>query len=320
MPRLKHALLALLALPLTLAFAGSVGADELKLAVGQRGAWDTAIPELGLRAGLFKKHGIELNILYTQGGAETQQAVLSRSVDIGVAAGTLGTLGVAAKGAPLRIIGGEATGVGEFYWYVSIASPIKTVDDMTGHTVGFSTNGSSSHTALLLLAKQHNITVKPVASGGLAATLTQLMSGQIDIGWAAAPFGLDQVDNTIRIVARGSDVAAMRQLTTRVLIAHAETLAQKKAIIANFLAAYRETIDWMYAAPEAIKLFAEFAGISESATKRARDEFFTKAALDPGTVTGLPEMMGDAVQFKFLQAPLTQDQLAQIVQIGRNAP
>jgi NitT/TauT family transport system substrate-binding protein len=316
MPRLKHALLALLAL----AFAGSVRADELKLAVGQRGAWDTAVPELGFRAGLFKKHGIELNILYTQGGAETQQAVLSRSVEIGVAAGTLGALGVAAKGAPLRIIGGEATGVGEFYWYVSIASPIRTVDDMAGHTVGFSTNGSSSHTALLLLAKEHNITVKPVATGGLAATLEQLMSGQIDIGWAAAPFGLDQVDKTIRIVARGSDVAATRQLTTRVLIAHAETLAQKKATIAQFLAAYRETIDWMYAGPEAIKIFAEFAGISESAAKRARDEFFTKAALDPGTVTGLPEMMADAVQFKFLQAPLTQDQLAQIVQIGRKAP
>ena len=320
MPRLQHALLALLTLTLTLAFAGSVRADELKLAVGQRGAWDTAIPELGLRAGLFKKHGIELNILYTQGGAETLQAVLSRSVDIGVAAGTLGALGVAAKGAPLRIIGGEATGVGEFYWYVSIASPIKTVDDMAGHTVGFSTNGSSSHTALLMLVKEHNVTVKPVATGGLAATLTQVMSGQIDVGWAAAPFGLDQVDNTIRIVARGNDVAATRQLTTRVLIAHAETLAQNKATIAKFLAAYRETIDWMYAGPEAIKIFAEFAGVSESAAKRARDEFFTKAALDPGTVTGLPEMMADGVQFKFLQTPLTQDQLAQIVQIGSKAP
>jgi NitT/TauT family transport system substrate-binding protein len=191
---------------------------------------------------------------------------------------------------------------------------------MAGHTVGFSTNGSSSHTALLLLAKQHNVTVKAVATGGLAATLTQLMSGQVDIGWAAAPFGLDQVDKTIRIIARGNDVVAMRQLTTRVLIAHAETLAQKQATIAQFLAAYRETIDWMYAGPEAIKFFAEFAGVSESAAKRGRDEFFTKAALDPGTVTGLPEMMADAVQFKFLQAPLTQDQLAQIVQVGSKAP
>jgi NitT/TauT family transport system substrate-binding protein len=313
---LKHALSTILAT----ALLGSAHAEELKIAVGQRGAWDTAIAELGSRTGIFRKHGIDLQILYTQGGAETQQAVLSRSVDIGVAVGTLGALGVAAKGAPLRIIGGEATGVGELYWYVPTASPIRTVNDMVGRTVGYSTNGSSSHTPLLLLAKEHKLELKPVATGGLPATLTQVMSGQIDVGWAVAPFGLDQLDKAIRIVARGSDVAATRKQTTRVLITHAEVLARKKATVDAFLAAYRETIDWMYDSPEAIAVFAQFAGISESATKRTRDEFFPKAALDPGTITGLPELMADAVQFKFLPAPLTQDQLAQIIQIERKAP
>src|ERR1700679_4277958 len=73
MLKAKYALLVLLALII----GGSAQADELKLAVGQRGAWDTAITELGNRAGIFKKHGIELQILYTEGGAETQKAVLS---------------------------------------------------------------------------------------------------------------------------------------------------------------------------------------------------------------------------------------------------
>ena len=31
-------------------------------------------------------------------------------------------------------------------------------------------------------------------------------------------------------------------------------------------------------------------------------------------------MMADGVQFKFLQTPLTQDQLAQIIQIKRKVP
>ena len=53
--------------------------DKLKLAVGQRGNWDTSISELGQRVGIFKKHGIELELLYTQGGGETQQAVISGS-------------------------------------------------------------------------------------------------------------------------------------------------------------------------------------------------------------------------------------------------
>src|ERR1700704_2753785 len=84
--------------------------DKLKLAIGQKGNWDTAVPELGTRAGFFKKHGLELELLYTKGGGETQQAVIARSADIGLAAGTLGVIGAFSKGAPVRIIGAQATG------------------------------------------------------------------------------------------------------------------------------------------------------------------------------------------------------------------
>ena len=66
--------------------------DTLKIAAGQRGNWDTSISEVGQRAGIFKKHGLVLEILWTQGGGETQQAVVSGSVDIGVAGGIMGVL------------------------------------------------------------------------------------------------------------------------------------------------------------------------------------------------------------------------------------
>src|SRR5882672_3569266 len=83
--------------------------DTLKLAIGQRGNWDTSIAEIGTRAGIFKKHGLVLENLYTQGGGETQQAVISGSVDVGVAAGVMGVLSAFSKGAPVRVIGAETT-------------------------------------------------------------------------------------------------------------------------------------------------------------------------------------------------------------------
>src|ERR1700686_1162871 len=46
-------------------------ADLLKITVGQRGNWDTSISYLGEKAGIFKKHGIELEIIYTSGSGET---------------------------------------------------------------------------------------------------------------------------------------------------------------------------------------------------------------------------------------------------------
>src|SRR3979490_3443384 len=69
-----------------------------------------------LAAGIFKRHGLELQAVYTSGGGETQQAVISGSVDIGVSAGSLGVLSVFVKGAPVRIIAGEATGTAEYYF------------------------------------------------------------------------------------------------------------------------------------------------------------------------------------------------------------
>src|SRR5436305_14158675 len=77
---------------LGLAFLGSSASAEdiVKLAIGQRGNWDTSVSEIGQRAGIFKKHGLTLEIVYTQGAGETQQAVISGSVDIGIAAGVMG--------------------------------------------------------------------------------------------------------------------------------------------------------------------------------------------------------------------------------------
>ena len=101
--------------------AAPAAADEtLKLTVGQRGNWDTSVSEIGQRAGIFKKHGLTLELVYTQGSGETQQPVVAGSVDIGVAVGIMGALSFYSKGAPVRIIGAETTGAADLYWYVQI--------------------------------------------------------------------------------------------------------------------------------------------------------------------------------------------------------
>lgn len=312
-----------LGLALAALVAGVAVAETIKLAVGQRGNWDTAVAELGQQAGIFRKHGLELDILYTQGGGETQQAVLTRSVQVGVAAGTLGVLGAAARGAPLRIIGAEITGASDIYWYVPTASPVRTPADLAGRSVAYSTNGSSSHAVLLMqqatIQGSQGGGLKPVATGTAPSTYTQAMSGQVDVGWANPPFGIEQLDRTIRIVFRGSDLPDTREQTVRVLITHAAELAERGGMIDRFMAGYRETLDWMYANSDAIPTYARFAGISEAVARRTRDEFFPKAVLDTGRVTGLDRLMADAVAFKFLAAPLTAAQLEQVLQI-RSSP
>ena len=105
--------------------------DHLKVAVGARGVGETFVAELGQDAGIFKKHGLTLDVLYTQGGGETQQVVIANSAQIGVAAGFLGTLGAYAKGAPIRVIGSTFTGGSQLFWYVPANSPIKSLRDLS---------------------------------------------------------------------------------------------------------------------------------------------------------------------------------------------
>jgi NitT/TauT family transport system substrate-binding protein len=289
--------------------------DVLKIAVPQRGAWDTAVPELGQRAGIFKKHGLTLEILYTQGGPESIQAVVSRSMDIGTGVGVSAAVGAFAKGAPIRVIGSEMIGSPDLFWYVLPASPIRKIEDLNGKTIGFSQVGSSSNAALLELLKQYKLDAKPVALGGMQATFTQTMTGQVDVGWAAAPFALDAVaDGKIRIVARGTDVAALKERTARVNVTNLTVLEQRRDALGRFMRGYLETIDWMYSDPDALKLYGEYSQLPANVVQRVR-EFIPKDTIAPERIVGLDQIVADAVKLKFIADPLTPAQIKEFVQI-----
>jgi len=164
--------------------------------------------------------------------------------------------------------------------------------------------------------QQYQLKANPVATGSPSSTLTQVMSGQVDVGWSAPPFGLDQLDEKkIRIIASGNDADVFKGQTVRLLIANAQALQAKKPVFERFMKAYRETIDYMYNDPAALKVYAEFVGIPEAKAKRTRDDFFPREAVDPDRIVGLDQIVKDAVELKFTSTPLTKEQLAELVQI-----
>jgi NitT/TauT family transport system substrate-binding protein len=290
--------------------------EVLKVAVGAPNNWDSGLPDVGQRAGFFKKHGLTLDLLYTNGGGETMQAVISGSADLGIAAGTMGVFGAFAKGAPVRILLAGTTGTSDLYWYVPEFSPLRSFADLNGRTVGYSTNGASTHTTLLALIKHFDVMARPVSTGAAALTMAQTMSGQIDVGWASPPFGLDALNAAkIRLIARGSDAPSTRDQTVRVHIVNADALAKRRDAMNRFAAAYRETYEWIYDNPMGVRIYAQYAQVPERLAVRIRDEFMPKAAMAPDRLSGIAAIMADAINFKFMQAPLTPAQLAELVQI-----
>ena len=289
--------------------------DNLKIAVPQRGAWDTSISEIGDRAGIFKKHNVSVELLFTGGGAEAQGAIISGQMDMAVSVGLSTVLGIYSKGGPVRIFSAETTGQPDIYWFVPQASPIKTVADLAGKTVGYSVAGSSSHAALLALLAQEKIEAKPTPLGGVTPSFTAGMTGQVDAAWSTIPIGIkEQEEGRIRVVARAADIKSLQNRTVRVNMTSAATLEKKKAAFDRYMAAYRETIEFMYSSPEALAIFAEIAKVPLSVAQKIPG-LVPKSALNPDQIVGIDAIMAEAVTTKFMAAPLTPEKIAELVQM-----
>lgn len=289
--------------------------DTLKVAVPQRGAWDTSITEIGQRAGIFKKHNLNVELLFTGGGAEALGAIIGGSLDMAVSVGFSTVLGSYSKGAPIRVFSAETTGQPDIYWFVPAQSPIRSVADFKDKTIGYSVSGSSSHAALLALLAQEKITAKPTSTGGVTPSFTSGMTGQVDVGWTTIPIGLKEIDEgKIRAVASASDVVSLRERTVRVNITNANTIATRKAVLDRFMTAYKETIDYMYSSPEALVAFADIAGVPLNVARKL-PERVPKSALAPDQIVGMDAIMAEAVATKFMAAPLSKEQIAELVQM-----
>ncbi|MFZ1048238.1 MAG: ABC transporter substrate-binding protein, partial [Pseudolabrys sp.] len=245
MNRLKN-IVGALGIAVLLALSGGLACaeDTLKVVIGQINNWENQAPTLGQDAGIFKKHGVVLENTGTQGAGETIQAVISGSADIGAGVGAAGVMRAFSKGAPVRILAPAFTGTGDLYWYVKADSKLQSLKDaIAENTIAYSTNGSSSNNIVVAFISELGAKAKPTATGGPAATLTAVMSGQVDIGWAAPPFGLREIrEGKIRILARGSDVPSLRGQTVRTLIVNADSLKTKRDAIMRFMDAYREAV------------------------------------------------------------------------------
>jgi NitT/TauT family transport system substrate-binding protein len=203
---------------------------------------------------------------------------------------------------------------------VPARSPLQSIRDVNGHTIAYSTTGASTHIGVLRFISEYGLKARPVATGDVSATITQVMSGQVDVGWSVAPFNLDALEKgQIRIVARASDIEKTRGQTIRVQIIHEQVLRQNAGAIARYLKAYHETVDWMYADPEAVRRYVVFSKLSDSAVNHMLRDFIPKDSLQTREILGIADSMQDAVQFKFLALPLNEEQVKALIQmpVGR---
>ena len=92
-------------------------------------------------------------------------------------------------------------------------------------------------------------------------------------------------------------------------------MKERKDVMLRFMRAYRETLDWMYTNPQAVKIYAEKMKMPEDLIVLQRDQFNPKDAMLPDRLSDLDLVMEDAVALKFLDKPMTKDELTELFQI-----
>jgi NitT/TauT family transport system substrate-binding protein len=311
-------MLAPLALAALAFLAGTpaIAADQIKIAVAQKGFWDSVAVHFADVNGFFKAENLDVSYSWTQGGAETVQAVATGSVDAAIATGFLGVVAAYAKDMPVRVMSTHATGVPDVFWYVKSGSPIRSLKDFAGKSVAFSRPGGTSQVVLLSAIAGLSPQPKLVSTGGLPATRTQLMTDQVDVAWSVPPFNLDLVrKGEARIVFRGAEVAELQDQTIRVNIAATKMFKERRDVLVRLMRAYNRTIDWMYEKPqESAAAYAKFAEI-EVADAAETMKFYPRQMFALAPVRGIDSIMRQAVEGKFIDKPLTSGQLADMIDI-----
>jgi len=272
--------------------------------------------------GFYRENNIDVDAVFTRGGGENVQAVVSGDAQIGLGTGTLAVISAFVKKAPIKIAAAEITGMDAF-WYVLANTPMRKLEDLAGKKVAYSRPGASSHMAVLGIADQIKAKglkpAEPVSLGGIPEVYTAVRTGQTDAGWSVAPFQLDKVEKgELRVVVRGEEINAMKEISARVHFTNNDFAAKNPDAVRGFFRAQQRALDYMFDhKEETAKIWIRRAELKfpESAVLKTWD-YYNRAAMSLKPIRGLQTTIDDGIRNKFLTQSLTQAELNSLIDLS----
>jgi NitT/TauT family transport system substrate-binding protein len=272
--------------------------------------------------GFYRENNIDVDAVFTRGGGENVQAVVSGDAQIGLGTGTLAVISAFVKKAPIKIAAAEITGMDAF-WYVLANTPMRKLEDLAGKKVAYSRPGASSHMAVLGIADQIKAKglkpAEPVSLGGIPEVYTAVRTGQTDAGWSVAPFQLDKVEKgELRVVVRGEEINAMKEISSRVHFTNNDFAAKNPDAVRGFFRAQQRALDYMFDhKEETAKIWIRRAELKfpESAVLKTWD-YYNRAAMSLKPIRGLQTTVEDGIRNKFLNQLLTQAEINSLIDLS----
>jgi NitT/TauT family transport system substrate-binding protein len=269
--RLVHAALA--AMAVMAAAPAPSAADTLRVGKAGREAFSFAPADIGVQAGIFKKHGLDLELSSFGGDARVQQALTADGIDVGLGSGP--GLAFIVKGSPVKGIAAMAGPPLLFALMVRADDTVKTVSDLKDRKVGVSTVGSVTSWIVSEVSRQQGWGfggIVQVPIGDDATRIAALRTKSVDAAIVNIAAALKFVQlGEGRILLRFNDLIS--DFHVHVIFATDKAIAAKPATLRSFLKGWFETIAYMRGnRTETIRLAKDVMGTAESTTAGIYDE------------------------------------------------
>lgn len=279
---------------------------------------------ISINKGYYAAEGLEVEPIWTTGGGEQVQLIVSRDGDIAIQTGFASVVGAWKKGAPLTIISAAETGYFVSYWYAKADSPIKDFTQLSGKKVGFSNPGSGTHMALLALQNYYKSkgweSPVIVAAGDQPSNLAAVLTGQLDAGWAGYPVNIDLIEQgKIReVINIARDLPGYDEIVVRVNFANSELVKNNPDAIRRFLRVWQKVNNYYFSnTQEAFLIYSSFAQrpMASPFVTSQMPKYITEKSRRLAPIGNIEQAMQEAIAGKFISAPLTQEELKKLINL-----
>ncbi|MGZ8499250.1 MAG: ABC transporter substrate-binding protein [Candidatus Binatia bacterium] len=194
--------------------------------------------------GLFEKYGLDVQIVHGR-GASPIQALVGGTVELGHFAGA-SVISANLSGSDLVFVAAQTNYVVLSIW-TRKDSPIKTLTDLAGRSIGVSAPGSATHTTTRAALRKAGIAdkdMKFVHHGALPEIFVSLDKGLVDAGVASAP------RPAFRELV---DLATQRiSFLQGAIIVNRSYLQRERPVLLNFLRGFVEAMKLVREKPEVV--------------------------------------------------------------------
>ncbi len=223
-------------------------------------------------AGIFKKHGLDVELLFIPGGPTTAAAMMSGEVPITVIGGPA-VVSSNIAGSDLVMIAGI---VNTFAFQIVTVKNITSYQQLKGKRLGVNRYGASPDVAARFALKHMGIDPKDLTIlqlGEQSTRLTAMMAGQLEAAVFLPPITTMALKQGMNVLLDLAELGAEFQITG--LGTSQKFLAQRRPTAIKFMQAFVEGIYYYKThKPESMKTIAKYMKISDMEALSATYDYF----------------------------------------------